>query len=384
MERNAVLAVVVSIAILLLYQEFVIKRFYPPPSQDEIQTSEPQAPPAAANAPSEVNPAPPSDSGSANEAATAEVHAAANNQLVTVDTPLYTATFGTSGARLVSFKLKRYRTTVDADSPPQEAIVPGQAGELPIGVELRGAQGVQILSDTGAGYSVNKNGLTLQGNESGDLDFQWSEAGLTLDKRFSFHADSYAIDGQVEVIRAPAGYNELLLSWSKLADGVQSALSEMVFDHAVLLNGKKLVQHQFKDMQKGEVVEGDIRWIGYAGRHFFGGLSAPDAHNTRAWLKTRDRTADQKLLIPITPEGAKIPLSLYLGPKDVDVLDKAGHDFARAVDLGWFGFIALPMLHVLELSHRFTGNYGVDIILLTLVIKILFIPLTQTSYKSMQ
>ena len=49
-----------------------------------------------------------------------------------------------------------------------------------------------------------------------------------------------------------------------------------------------------------------------------------------------------------------------------------------------FVFIAVPLLHVLKFSHRFTGNYGVDIILMTVVIKALFIPLTQSSFKSMR
>ena len=61
-----------------------------------------------------------------------------------------------------------------------------------------------------------------------------------------------------------------------------------------------------------------------------------------------------------------------------------GHHLTRAVDLGWFGFVAEPMLRVLKLFHRASGNYGVDIILLTVLVKLITVPLTQKSYKSMQ
>ncbi len=73
-----------------------------------------------------------------------------------------------------------------------------------------------------------------------------------------------------------------------------------------------------------------------------------------------------------------------MGPKDVETLGKAGHDLARAVDFGWFTFLAKPLLLVLRWFYKYTHNYGIAIILLTVVIKIIFWPLTQKSYKSMQ
>ena len=54
------------------------------------------------------------------------------------------------------------------------------------------------------------------------------------------------------------------------------------------------------------------------------------------------------------------------------------------VDLGWFGFVAEPMLRILKIFHHVTKNYGVDIILLTMLVKLVTVPLTHKSYKSMQ
>jgi YidC/Oxa1 family membrane protein insertase len=77
-------------------------------------------------------------------------------------------------------------------------------------------------------------------------------------------------------------------------------------------------------------------------------------------------------------------LELYLGPKETDYLNAADHDLASAIDFGWFTFLAKPLLQVLKWLFKFTHNYGVAIIILTILIKILFWPLTHKSYKSMQ
>jgi YidC/Oxa1 family membrane protein insertase len=79
-----------------------------------------------------------------------------------------------------------------------------------------------------------------------------------------------------------------------------------------------------------------------------------------------------------------IRLKLYLGPKDLAFLKQADHDLASAVDYGWFDFLAKPMLYALKWLYKYTHNYGVAIILITVIIKIVFWPLTHKSYKSMQ
>ena len=61
-----------------------------------------------------------------------------------------------------------------------------------------------------------------------------------------------------------------------------------------------------------------------------------------------------------------------------------GKGFERAIDFGYFGFVSIPFLYVLHFFHRFTGSYGLDIILLTVLIKLLMAPLTHKSYVSMK
>lgn len=76
--------------------------------------------------------------------------------------------------------------------------------------------------------------------------------------------------------------------------------------------------------------------------------------------------------------------TLYFGPKKLKVLKTCGHDLAEAVNFGWFDFLAKPMLWMLNFLHQFLGNYGFSIILLTILIKMVFWPITQKGMKSMK
>ena len=71
-----------------------------------------------------------------------------------------------------------------------------------------------------------------------------------------------------------------------------------------------------------------------------------------------------------------VDFQAFFGPKERDILDAAGHQLDRALDFGWFWFIALPLLWGLRFLHRFIPNYGVNIILLTALVKLATAPLT--------
>ena len=75
--------------------------------------------------------------------------------------------------------------------------------------------------------------------------------------------------------------------------------------------------------------------------------------------------------------------TLYIGPKEFDALNAVHPSLDRAIDFGWFHFIARPLVSLLNFSHSLTGNYGIDIILLTLLVKLAFFPLSNKSFKSM-
>jgi YidC/Oxa1 family membrane protein insertase len=388
MDRRTLIFITISVVIVVLYQEFVLKRMPPPPmAEAPMQTSNPDPnakPGASAAVPAVV---PDRAVNTTLDGANADAQPLEGRD-VTVETDLYSAVFSTLGGRIKSFTLKKYRSVNEAGSPPLELIVPGPESDLPMGVELRGAQ---IWADARVVYQPSSDELQLTGAEEKTLELRAQVAGQPLVKRLTFHGDGYPIDLQVESPAASALPKELVsegpdaspaavaLVWAKT---VHPTTKQAFEGSAALVNGK-LVLTALDKLEKPEVVTGTIGWAGFED-HYFLSAAAPE-RATSVVLRATGSTIQNKIVTPREGDGAvQLAYTLFLGPKELKILEAAGHDFERAMNLGWFGPISLLLLRVLNLSHRVTGNYGLDIIVLTCLVKIAFWPLTSKSFKSMR
>lgn len=370
MEKRAIIAVVISVAILIIYQEVILKRMYPaPPAPIEIA-------PVAEPTPPEL--APPGNEPPAASQPAAAV--ATGGRDLVVETDLYRAVVNTAGGRLTSFKLKRYRTSVASDSPPQEMVQIPADGDYPLRLQLRGAK--DSLADTDMLYAAPPGGLTLSDAQEGKLTLTATAGDATIAKTLTFRGDSYLVSVDLKA-DGGAAYSEVGLAWDKDVERTVPGV-EMIYQQISYLQSKKLLHEAFDKLGDGKVVEKGIQWVGYDGRYFLAALVPPESDTTRLWLKRRGQMIESMVLIPRGADGLRAHVDVYVGPKSLDILDAEGHLLERAADLGMFDFIARPLLQAIKLSHHVTGNYGVDIILLTVLIKILFIPLTQRSFKSMK
>lgn len=417
MEQRAILAVAISLAILLVYNEFILPTLHPAGSEPAAIEESAGAPPAPVVVGGDESLPPPPTTTDAAPAAAAPAAAA---RRVTVETDFYVATLVSTGGRVESFRLKDHRTSVDPDSPWLEMVEPAENGELPFGVDLRGLDRdngkVITLSDAGADYAVSAEGtVQVAAGESRVIEMVWQGAGGTIRKRLAFHGDKREIDATVAGEQVDGRYTQLAVSWPS---PVQSAEHESLFDRIEFLQGRSLELYHLEDesLLNGLVVEPARKaeddgweWVGLSGRHFMvamvptadgdeaaadasaAGIAAPrptlflkqktlpaaDGSKARQYLRAQ-------LLYPVQASSVSEDVKLYIGAKSVELLEPVGHKLSRAVDLGWFSFVALPLLWLLRQCHRLTSNYGVDIILLTVLIKILFLPLTQKSFKAMQ
>jgi len=110
------------------------------------------------------------------------------------------------------------------------------------------------------------------------------------------------------------------------------------------------------------------------------------------WIPAGEATASLSIMkgennIPLMRLGldqGSVSGKMYFGPKKTDVLKSLNVDAQKIVDFGWFDIIAKPMIAGLNWANKVTRNYGIDIILLTILIKIIFYPLSVKSYKSMK
>jgi YidC/Oxa1 family membrane protein insertase len=289
--------------------------------------------------------------------------------------------FTTAGARLKSFELKTYRATVSPESPPLQLVQYPIEAALPLGVVLRGAQS---LNDAAVLYRADQDALTIPPDGHATLTFTGQLAGATIRKRIELQGDRYASGVEVQVDNPPAGYTEMAIAWEEGMNPAGPKAAEVVFDQVLLLQENKLKHEPFANLEAGQLFEKNIGWVAFSGHYFLAAVApdATDANDLRVWAKRTDNGVQTQLIFP--PGTFTARATMYAGPKTIDRLEAAGHGLRRAVDLGWFTFVALPMLQALRFLHRFTGNYGVAIILLTVFIKLLFYPLTKKSFESMR
>ncbi len=380
MDKRFLLAIVLSALVVIGYQEY-LRVFYPQRTKPVTEFAAPTPIPLPSPGAS------PSIQGSVPSAGSEPAAPPLGN--VTVETAVFKAVFSTRGARLISLKLKDYRTSIDSQSPPLELVSASGSSEYPLGLVLRGEK---IWSDREVEYKPSSFAVAAKGTESVDLTFVGSLGGSgEVEKRMRFEGHRYAFTVGVRVSGDTETFSEAALSWTRNAP---TAHSRYHYEGSEALVGPKLLRLNEKDLLQGVVfpdpratgtAAGPVQWVGFADTYFLSALAPRENDNARLWAKLEGGVIGAEMLVPIAAtKNEPYPFLVYAGPKDLHMLAAAGHHLERSMELGWFGFVAEPMLRVIKLFHRATHNYGLDIILLTVLIKVLFVPLTHKSYKSMQ
>jgi len=376
MDKRAFLAIALSILVLVIYQEWVTRYYGPPPSPPPAVKQEADKPLAAERAATPpITPAP------AMQPAPAELPAGRSAQDVRVETDNYSAVFTTLGARLKSFKLKHYRGSVDEQSPPFDIVTSAPGVPLPLGVRW---QGPAPADDGSVVYGVQGGDLKLAGDAKGTLEFQGQTAdGTVITKSLVFSGSTYPIQLEISVKTAngSAQVPEVLL-YDKSDHSVPNAAAP--FEGLIALVDNKIKREPPPEANKGYEFSGDIAWAGFGHTYFFFALLPENGANHKITVHQTGASVTAALSGPAGNSGAVSRYSLFIGPKELDVLKSLGKEFEKSIDFGWFSIISIPLLYVLHFSHRFTASYGIDIILLTVLIKILMAPLTHKSFVSMK
>jgi len=219
--------------------------------------------------------------------------------------------------------------------------------------------------------------------------------GSTVEKSYTFRRDSYIADVAFEVANPGTEPLTLHAYYQVVRDGKapagQTAMMYTFTGAAVYTPEKAFQKIDFSDLDKnkGEFQkQATSGWIGMV-QHYF----------VAAWLP-QDKTARENYAkkLPdglysagaivaapaIEPGGrARIGVALFAGPQEQQRLKGAAPGLDLVVDYGWLTIIAWPLFAVLEFFYKWSGNWGVAIILLTVLIKLIFFPLSAASYKSM-
>ena len=392
MDNKSLLAIVLCILILIGYQS-LISYLYPPP--DPLQPQAPQplvgsesATPADQQTPLLVERR---QSDVKKEEQTAGLPQPASTAPPTpverdiiVETDAYIAVFTSMGGRIKSFQLKQYPVTLSPDSPLLEMVTPGTYGELPFVLSLSGKNitlSDNILPYTVEGVAAGEQLLVPAGDHK-DLVFRGSLAnGTTFTKTFTFSGEGYGIGLSVDVAHIPFQASALSLSW---LEGSRSEGKSAYYDvyGPVALIGRTFEYENSWDWEAGDSYgPGEIRWAGFTNSYFLAGMMPQDIETAQLFFRDEDETLETRL--STSWNGETVFYTLYVGPKDTDALNAVDPAFDRAIDFGWSHFIARPLVSLLRLLYDVTGNYGIAIILLTVLVKLVFFPLSNKSFRSM-
>ena len=146
----------------------------------------------------------------------------------------------------------------------------------------------------------------------------------------------------------------------------------------------------FPDIEKGKTLQSKTAkdgWIGLVQHYFVSAWVLPDASSREFFTRKLDNNLYAAgIIVPLavgTGGGFTQEVMLYAGPQDQERLAAIAPGLDLTVDYGWLTIIATPLFWVLKTVHGWVGNWGIAIIVLTVMIKLLFYPLSAASYRSM-
>jgi YidC/Oxa1 family membrane protein insertase len=376
-QMRLMIALVLSFVVFLGWNFFFGQEAKQPPA----------SPPQQAAKPEKIQPAAPAANvlaaKSAAEGTAAVASADKPARRLTVETPLYTVGLSEKGAVINSFVLKDYHVGVEKDSPLLNLFpADGSLGSLDVGLK-----GIPGLANAVYQASVADERISLtQGTREIVFGIKLAN-GMQVDKVYRFSADSYVMGFEVRVFNGSG--QEVTDSLSiAMREAYPAKKSSNVFEGPSALVNKSLETIEVGDIAKKNTLTGKIIWVALQSRYFTTSLiplKEEDASLRLAVLPGNVVEAQydsaEQVFAPNNRQSYEY--LLYFGPKSMNAVMPAGHQLERIVDFGTFDILAKPCLWLLNFIHGVIPNYGVAIIILTILTKIILWPLGTKSYKSM-
>ena len=313
-------------------------------------------------------------------------------QRISVKTDVIDAEIDLNGGDLRKYVLLKHGDSKDktkplvflADEKPHFYVA--QSGLIGEGLPSHKA----LFSTAAKEYTLAKNADQLQ------IRLSWKgENAVQVDKIFTFERNSYLIKIAYEIKNnsphsiIPEAYFQFLRDATP-PEG-DSRLLPTYTGPAVYTDEHKFQKHAFDkiggDPAKDSIVD-KSGWISMLQHYFIAAyLPAGNTQHEFYFKKVGENLYTTGVIVPvgeIAPNTAKdISMGLYAGPQDQETLKKLAPGLNLAIDYGWLTIVARPIFWLLSFLHKIFGNWGWSIIVLTILIKLAFYPLSAASYRSM-
>ncbi|HQR72517.1 MAG TPA: membrane protein insertase YidC, partial [Burkholderiaceae bacterium] len=369
-------------------------------------------PGTTAAGPAPAVPAPAGPAGSAappSAVPSSAVPTTAKQPPVVIETDVMRATIDPDGAVLKRVELLKEKIAADWTTSGLLGLVTGKKDEGEHSVVLMDVSPTRVyMTQTGVvgadpSYPNHRTPFTVvdgprrleDGKDALDVTLVSEAGGVRLAKTYTFHRGRYDTTVKHEVTNlgtspiTPSLYLQILRDGNK-PEG-ESSMYSTYTGPAVYTEQDKFRKIDFSAIEKGKAElpkPAKDGWVGMI-QHYFVTAWVPKEGEPREYYA---RAVDKNLysigmlqpLPAIAPQAsATASADLYVGPQDQHVLAKLAPGLELVVDYGWLTFLAKPIFWLLEFLHRIVGNWGWAIVLLTVIIKAAFYPLSAASYKSM-
>jgi YidC/Oxa1 family membrane protein insertase len=304
---------------------------------------------------------------------------------VTIHTPLYIVTISENGAKITSFLLKNYKESVGEDAALKEMV----PKEFIDGTIMQEFKQKSVPGFENAVFSTRLDGNTIDVyNLPKTITFYWTSAnGIEIEKEYHFSPNTYLIGLQ---------YNIKNRSTKNFEDALSVQLKQFIdvdktmygFEGASGLISGNMERIKSDDIEGNINVSGDIKWVAIETQYFLTSIVAEKPRSAQMRVELIQEKVVKNSYMEnnrnfVLGDQSTYQYNIYLGPKSMKVLNEMNNELDRTVDFGIFDFLAKPFLWCMNFIYDYIPNYGVAIIILTIIIKILLWPLGNKSYKSM-
>jgi YidC/Oxa1 family membrane protein insertase len=407
-QKNLFLAIGLSLAVLLGWNYFYGAPKIDAARQATLQSTQAAPPNAVTSASPAANPenpglaaAPGTPAEPAQVLRTRE-QALALSPRIAVDTPALTGSISLKGGRVDDVSLKNYRETIDPKSPMIVLLSPlGSANPYYAETGYVGAAGSNVaLPNANTVWTANAQKLT----PAAPVELTWDNGQGLIFKRTISVDDRYMFSIK-ESVENKGAQPASLLPYALITRYGKPHTSGYAVLHEGLLGivgDSRIIELTYdgieKETKSTKIVEGTSGWLGFTDKYwaaaiipaqdepFKGRFSANGPQGPNRIYQT-DLLEDAHTIAP----GASADVTttrLFAGAKEIQAIDayQAQYgikNFDLMIDWGWFYFITKPLFKLIDIIYKFVGNFGVAILIVTVLVKAVFFPLANRSYLSM-
>jgi YidC/Oxa1 family membrane protein insertase len=381
MDKRTVTAIFLIFLVIVTYQLVILPRYAPPPPSPALQTEEPVSPesPALSPPPAPVQPRELSELSAPPAEFPVPVEKVERLE-IEVERPLFRALLDTYRGGFTSWKLLEYsygENVEEAAGEPLEIILPGLAGET-LGLTFSDSLSENAFSSP----------LTVEETADGLLLWAADQYGLVMKRYYRFSKDSY--DVEMEIVFENHGDAPRNISWevalgpdlNRFHQGSGPDQPE-----AIAFAGGELDKVKVKNPGQNLNL-GKVDWVGIGDRYFLSSLvsiQGPVVGFARRNAETQLEVGLRSESLALAPQQLlSYRLLSYLGPKEKTRLAAYSLGLEHSINYGWFSWLAHPFLAIMNFFFRFLHNWGLAILALTFLVKLVLFPITQNMYRSMR